>query len=195
MLAPDTVDFCRGPRTLGTPQTMQRVTLDDLDPEAPPDENVPAGALAQSIGGVRQLDEALDVTGFSMNHFELAPGESPAHSMHKHPEQEEVFYVLDGTVSVETPDGEPDRTLDADEALRVPPDTYQFVVNRSDDQATLLALGAPREYQDEGSYLVDCPDCGDRTEQTFNLVESDDEPRALVCVCLACGEESHRITV
>jgi mannose-6-phosphate isomerase-like protein (cupin superfamily) len=178
---------------------MEKVSLDDLTATAPPDENVPEGALASSIGDVRQLTDALGVTGFSFNHFELAPGDSSAHSMHRHPEQEEVFYVLDGTVTVERPAGEPDVEVDADEVVRVPPDTSQFVVNRGEEPATMLAFGAPREYQAEGRYLMTCSTCGERTEQTFGLEEgTGDGPtaetasRAIVCECLECGEESHR---
>ncbi|NHN42231.1 cupin domain-containing protein [Halorubellus sp. JP-L1] len=181
---------------------MEKVSIDDIDAAAPPDENVPEDAMATSIGGVRQLGERLGATNFALNHFVLAPGESPAHSMHRHPEQEEVFYVLSGTVTVETPaedavaDPAEDDALvvETDEVVRVPPDTYQFVVNRSDDPAALLALGAPSEYQGEGDYLISCPTCGERTEQSFGL-ETDEagDPTALVAECRECDDESHRI--
>jgi mannose-6-phosphate isomerase-like protein (cupin superfamily) len=175
---------------------MERVDLSDLEGVSPPDENVPAGALASSIGDVRQLAPKLGIEGFSLNHFELAPGQSPAHSMHKHAEQEEVFYVLDGEITVERPDDQPDVTLEADEAVRVPPDTYQFVVNRSDEPARFLALGAPREYQAEGTYLIHCETSDDLTKQSFELQTGDDgDPEAIVCDCRECGETAHRIPV
>lgn len=172
---------------------MKRVSFDEVPPEGPSDEHIPAGAMADSVGAARQLGYALDVEGFSMNHFELAPGQSSAHSMHKHPVQEEVFVVLDGAVRVETPSGESDLRVGVHEAVRVPPDTFQFVVNRGDTTASVLALGAPREYQAESRYLIDCPDCGDRTEQTFDVERTDGEPQAITCECSECGGESHRI--
>ncbi|MFB6194402.1 MAG: cupin domain-containing protein [Halobaculum sp.] len=173
---------------------MKKVSIDDVTPEGPPDENVPAGAMAESVGDARQLAVALGVEGFSMNLFELAPGQSSAHSMHKHPVQEEVFVVLDGAVEVERPSGDSLRVGER-EALRVPPDTYQFVVNRGDEPASVLALGAPREYQAESRYLIHCPDCGDRTEQTFDIERDDGTPSAILCECSECGGESHRISI
>jgi uncharacterized cupin superfamily protein len=173
---------------------VKKVSFEDVTPEGPPDQNIPDGAMASSIGAARQLATALDIEGFSMNYFELGPGQSSAHSMHKHPVQEEVFVVLDGEVRVETPAGERDTRVCEGEVVRVPPDTYQFVVNRSDGDASVLALGSPREYQDESRYLVECPTCEDLTEQTFALRDADDAPRTIVCECLDCGDESHRIT-
>lgn len=172
---------------------MKRVSFDEVTPRGPADETIPAGAMADSVAAARQLGYALDVEGFSLNYFELAPGQSSAHSMHKHPVQEEVFVVLDGEVQVETPSGESDLHVEADEAVRVPPDTFQFVVNRSDTTASILALGAPREYQGESWYLVDCPDCGGLTEQTFDVEREDGESQAILCECSECGGESHRI--
>jgi uncharacterized cupin superfamily protein len=174
---------------------MEKISFDEVTPEAPPDENVPEGAAATSIGDVRQIGSALGIEGFALNHFELDPGQSSAHSLHKHPAQEEVFVVLDGEVNVETPAGETDLCVGEAEAVRVPPDTYQFVVNRSDEPATILALGAPREYSEESRYLIECDNCEELTTQTFDLRETDDTSRTIVCECLDCGDVSHQIPI
>lgn len=174
---------------------MEPISLNDVPRESPADETIPDGAVATSIGGARQLADALSVEGFALNHFELEPGQSTAHSIHKHPVQEEVFLVLSGSVSVERPGAADDVHLTADDLLRVPPDTFQFVVNRSDEPATLLALGAPREYQERSRYLIDCPACETETEQTIGTREPADGDRVIVCECEACDAETHRIPV
>ena len=126
---------------------MEKVTVEDVEPLAPSDENIPEGAMAESIGGARPLSEPLNATELSINHYELAPGESFAHSSHQHSNQEELFYVQSGTVTFETE--HEDLTVDAGEILRVPPETFQLGTNHGDERVTALALGAPGEYEEK----------------------------------------------
>lgn len=70
---------------------MEKVTVETVEPRSPPDENVPEGAMAESVGGARMLSEPLGTDGLAINHYELAPGESFAHSAHRHEQQEELF--------------------------------------------------------------------------------------------------------
>ena len=104
---------------------MRKVRLDDLDSRM--------GPAARSL----PLTDALGLADAAMNFYELEPGDSFAYGFHAHAEQEEVFYVLDGRLSVETPDrvftvepgqffvaepGSPHRAhnaAEADRALRV----------------------------------------------------------------------------
>jgi mannose-6-phosphate isomerase-like protein (cupin superfamily) len=75
--------------------------------------------------------------------YELAPGEQSGLSYHFHDEQVEVFYVLDGTLHVETPDET--YTVESDQALFVDPESPQRAFNpESAETATrVLAIGAP----------------------------------------------------
>ena len=69
---------------------MKKVSIEDIEPQSPPDENIPDGAMATSVGGARQLSEPLDATRLAINHYELALGESFSLSSHRHSNQEEV---------------------------------------------------------------------------------------------------------
>jgi len=75
--------------------------------------------------------------------YELAPGEMSGLAYHTHDEQVEVFYVLDGSLHVETPDGE--IVVEADQALFVDPGSPQRAYNPDDAESAVrvLAIGAP----------------------------------------------------
>lgn len=75
--------------------------------------------------------------------YELAPGEQSGLRYHHHDEQVEFFYVLEGTLHVETPDRE--YVVERDQALFVDPGSPQRAFNPRDaDMAVrLLAVGAP----------------------------------------------------
>jgi mannose-6-phosphate isomerase-like protein (cupin superfamily) len=75
--------------------------------------------------------------------YELAPGEQSSLTYHYHDEQVEAFYVLSGTLHVETPDEE--FVVEADQAFFVDPGSPQRAFNPEDaDTSTrVLAIGAP----------------------------------------------------
>ena len=75
--------------------------------------------------------------------YELAPGEMSGLAYHYHDEQVEAFYVLDGRLHVETPDGE--IVVEADQALFVDPGSPQRAYNPDDAEGPVrvLAIGAP----------------------------------------------------
>ncbi len=154
---------------------MERVTVDDLDVFEHPVPTAPGG---------RPVGEALGVEGFAMKHYDLQPGETLSGGMHTHEDQEEVFYVLDGTVTFETPDDEFD--LEAGEAVRFAPGEYQYGRNDTDDRATALALGAPPDSEEIRS-LLPCPECGERAELAVDIPDSRD---AVDLSCPECGAES-----
>jgi mannose-6-phosphate isomerase-like protein (cupin superfamily) len=168
---------------------MKKITIEDVEPMSPPDENIPDGAMATSVGDARPLSEPLDTTGLAINYYELAPGESFAHSSHRHSNQEEVFYIQSGTATFETETG--DVTVNAGEVLRIPPGTFQLGTNHGDEPVTAITLGAPREYEGKNHYLIDCDECGERTAQIF---ERRDEQNEFICRCTDCGTETHRIS-
>lgn len=75
--------------------------------------------------------------------YELSPGEQSGLKYHSHDEQVEAFYVLDGTLHVETPDEE--YIVEPDQALFVDPGSPQRAFNpeSADGPVRVLAIGAP----------------------------------------------------
>jgi mannose-6-phosphate isomerase-like protein (cupin superfamily) len=78
-----------------------------------------------------------------MRVYELAPGEQSGLSYHYHDEQVEVFYVLAGTLHVETPDET--YVVESDHVLFVDPESPQRAFNpdTADTATRVLAIGAP----------------------------------------------------
>lgn len=88
--------------------------------------------------------------------YDLAPGEQSGLSYHYHEEQVEVFYVLAGTLHVETPDVE--YVVETDQALFVDPESPQRAYNpdTADAATRVLAIGAPSV--DDAHTYVPTPD-------------------------------------
>ncbi|WP_255198545.1 cupin domain-containing protein [Halorarius litoreus] len=75
--------------------------------------------------------------------YELAPGEQSGLAYHYHDEQVELFFVLDGTLHVETPDEE--YVVETGQALFVDPGSPQRAFNPEDatEPVRILVVGAP----------------------------------------------------
>ena len=112
----------------------------------------------RSSATVRGLAEALGATDVAINHYRLDPGEAFAGGMHTHMDQEEVFYVIVGEATFETPDGEV--SVGEGEAVRFAPGDYQRGRNDGDGPVEALALGAPKESTDV-RIPQPCPACGE----------------------------------
>lgn len=153
---------------------MERVELDSVDNWMGP----------ASIK--RPLGQALGAEHVAVNYYELEPGESFAFGYHAHDDQEEVFFIIKGTVTFETEDGE--LTVGANESVFVPPGEFQRGVNTSDSPVRALAIGAPAD-MGETTILRACSGCGERTEQTIEPTDSRD---ALVTLCIECDSETGR---
>ncbi|WP_436925881.1 cupin domain-containing protein [Halosimplex amylolyticum] len=136
----------------------------------------------------RALSAALDAEELALNYYELEPGDSFGFGYHRHPEQEEVFYVVEGTATFETEDG--DVEVSAGEAVRFAPGEWQLGRNAGDERCVALAMGAPLDAR-RTEMLRECPDCGGRTE---NTVEMADDREGLVTRCSDCGTETGRFT-
>lgn len=156
---------------------MRKVEVADVD-------RVPSPASVR-----RPLADAMGAEHVAVNYYELEPGESFAFGYHRHEGQEEVFYVIAGTATFETAEGEME--VGPDEALHVAPGEFQQGFNRGDERVVALALGAPKRATG-GEMRRDCPDCGERTRHRF---ESEDEGRTRLTICLECGAETGRYTV
>lgn len=116
------------------------VDVDSVDPE--PDRPCECRKLSAPGG----LDEA------AINRFRAAPGEQLPLAYHAHETQEEAFYVLDGTLSVETPEGT--FAVPADDLFVVDPESPQRAYNPTDADGpvTVLAIGAPPADDDAVAY-------------------------------------------
>ena len=91
----------------------------------------------------RALDQAADLTTFALNRYEAAPGEQLPLAYHYHDDQEEAFYVLAGTMHVETPAGTFE--VGADEVFVTGPESPHraYAPEGADGEAVVLAIGAP----------------------------------------------------
>ncbi len=134
----------------------------------------------------RSLSAALDTTEIALNYYELAPGDAFSNALHAHFDQEELFYVLDGTATFETDDGQV--TVSGGQAVRFGRGEYQHGYNEHDERVVALAIGAPKESTD---VKLACPDCGERTPPDRR---SEDGGDALVYYCGNCEAELSRMT-
>jgi mannose-6-phosphate isomerase-like protein (cupin superfamily) len=96
---------------------------------------------------VRSISDAAGLdyqdSKLGMRVYEAAPGQQLPLGYHYHDEQVEAFYVLEGTLHVETPEGEFE--VGADEAFVVDPGSPQRSFNPADADASVrvIAVGAP----------------------------------------------------
>lgn len=134
----------------------------------------------------RAVSEGVSAMNVALNYYELAPGESFGFGYHRHPNQEELFYIEQGTVTFETEDG-PVEVSDG-ECIRFAPGEWQRGTNESNDRVIALAIGAPTDMSDT-EMLRECPNCSSRTE---NDIEMTDDRNALVTICTECGTETGR---
>jgi len=89
------------------------------------------------------LRRQLGVTSFGMNQIVLQPGQRGR--VHRHGRQEEVYLVLEGTLSLFVEREE--HTLEVGELARVAPELRRQLVNRGPERLVLLALGGTGEHQ------------------------------------------------
>ena len=89
------------------------------------------------------LRRELGVSTFGLNLLLLQPGQRGR--IHRHEHQEEVYLVLDGTLSLLV-EGE-ESTHDRGELVRVAPGVRRQLVNRGPATLHLLAIGGAGEHQ------------------------------------------------
>jgi len=96
--------------------------------------------LPDEVGDMWFLKDPLDTAELGFTVLDLEPGASGKE--HSHEGQEEVYYVVEGGVTVEV-EGE-SVPLDEEEALRIDPEDTRTIVN-GDDRSRLVLVGAPRD--------------------------------------------------
>jgi uncharacterized cupin superfamily protein len=91
----------------------------------------------------KRLRADLGITSFGLNQIVLQPGQRGR--IHRHERQEEVYLVLEGTLSLLL---EGDETaLDRGELIRVGPEVRRQLVNRGPGRLVLIALGGAGEHE------------------------------------------------
>ncbi|MWG33508.1 cupin domain-containing protein [Halomarina oriensis] len=91
----------------------------------------------------RTLQGVLDLEHVGVSLYTAAPGEQVPQRYHYHDTQEELFYVIAGRMSVETPDGE--YHVGENELFLAEPGAPHRAFNADDaaEPLRVLAIGAP----------------------------------------------------
>jgi uncharacterized cupin superfamily protein len=88
------------------------------------------------------LRRELGVSSFGLNQIVLQPGQRGR--IHRHAQQEEVYAVLEGRLSLLI-EGE-EQTLEEGDVARVAPSVRRQLVNRGPSRVVLLAIGGAGEH-------------------------------------------------
>lgn len=98
-----------------------------------------------------------------------------------------MFYVLSGTATFETENG--DVTVESGELIRFTPGDWQQGMNREDERLVVLAIGAPRE-EGPTDLRRECGVCDERTP--VRVEQTGDE---IVFTCENCDAETGRYSM
>lgn len=101
----------------------------------------------------RALTGALGLTQFGVNITELAPGAATA-LRHWHSHEDEFIYVLAGTATLVTDDGEQQLSPGMAAGFPAGKEDGHCIVNKTDETVTILEVGS-RDMRDEGHYPDD----------------------------------------
>ena len=157
---------------------MEKVEVEDIENEPNP----------MGVNTVRKpISDALDADEAAIVHYELDPGESFSGGLHTHHDQEETFYVLDGTATFDVGEEREEVTVEAGEAVRFDPGEFQHGYNDSDERIVGLAIAAPgaRHDWDQLESLVPCSECGEETVHSVSLTDEG----VMAARCTECGNE------
>lgn len=147
---------------------------------------------------VRKLSGLLGTTELALNQYKIAPGDGLPAGLHAHMDQEEVFLILEGTLTFQMKDRE--IQVSSNSAVRFAPGEFQSGQNHGKRVAVVLAIGAPRGTEDI-RIPVDCPECNgetlrldlDRTEPRFNCPDCGAEH--IPADCPECGGRNLDVTL
>jgi mannose-6-phosphate isomerase-like protein (cupin superfamily) len=112
------------------------------------------------------LRRELGVSTFGMNLIVLRPRQQGR--IHRHERQEEVYLVLEGTLTLSIEGDE--RELGRGELARVAPSVRRKLMNRGDEPVALIALGGAEPHQGrDGVAYESWDDAEGRTPQDIPL--------------------------
>jgi quercetin dioxygenase-like cupin family protein len=92
----------------------------------------------------RGVSDAAELAALHAATYEMAPGEPLSRTYHYHERREEAFYVVSGTLRVETPEEE--YTVESGEVFVAEPDSPHRAYNPDDADGSVrvLGTGAPK---------------------------------------------------
>jgi uncharacterized cupin superfamily protein len=135
----------------------------------------------------RPVSRALGTTDLAMDYFELEPGDSFSGGLHTHRDQEEFFYVVEGTATFEVGRERETVPVREGECIRFAPREFQVGSNESDGRVVGLALGAPGASHDFADLesITPCRECDDETVHDLELTDEG----AFRFTCTECGTD------
>jgi quercetin dioxygenase-like cupin family protein len=154
---------------------MDTVTIDDVPVERNP----------MQVHDIRKpVSRKLGTEHFAANYFELEPGDSFSGSLHRHHDQEEVFYIEQGQTTFEVGLDREEINVSGGELIRFEPGEFQQGYNTGDERVVGWAFGAPGATHDwaELESRAHCPECDAETTQSVALADGRFEP-----TCTDCG--------
>ncbi|AGN01395.1 hypothetical protein L593_07240 [Salinarchaeum sp. Harcht-Bsk1] len=106
-------------------------------------EDLPVAGDEAREASRRSISGEVGLRNLGAHVYEAGPGETIPLAYHFHEEQEELFVVQSGTLTVETP--EETLTVEAGEVLAVEPNSPQRAFNapNATEPVQVLAIGAP----------------------------------------------------
>ena len=157
---------------------MEKVSIDEVRNEVNP---------LQVHEVRRPVSDELGTEHVAMNYFELEPGDSFSGGLHTHHDQEEVFYIEEGTAAFEVGKEREEVTVEAGEVIRFAPGEFQtgYAVEETGNKVVGWALGAPgtkHDWEDLES-MIPCQECG---EELPHGTVINDEGR-FEFTCTECG--------
>jgi len=92
----------------------------------------------------RGISNEAELAALHLATYEMAPGEQLPRTYHSHQQREEAFYVLSGTLHVETPDEE--FAVESGEVFVAEPESPHRAFNPESaaDSVRVLGTGAPK---------------------------------------------------
>ncbi|MCG5237889.1 cupin domain-containing protein [Xanthobacter oligotrophicus] len=135
-----------------TPPVRTPLAAKDVPPRRKP-SNYPAPFAARMSGREkRQLGDAFGLSRFGVNLTALAPGAQSA-LLHRHTRQEEFVYILAGTPTLRTDEGE--FALGPGMCIGFPANGLaHHLINRTGEEVRYLEIG-DRDPEDAGTYPED----------------------------------------
>ena len=97
--------------------------------------------MPEEYGGMWFLKEQLGATNVGLTILELEPGATGKEHDESESGQEEIYYVVEGTIEVSV--GSKTTQLGPDEAIRVDPQERRKIENTGDEPAKLVLVGGP----------------------------------------------------
>jgi mannose-6-phosphate isomerase-like protein (cupin superfamily) len=92
----------------------------------------------------RSISEAAELAQLALAVYTMAPGEQLPTTYHYHEQREEAFFVVSGTLTVETPEGE--HAVGTGQVFVAEPESPHRAYNPADadDEVRVVGMGAPK---------------------------------------------------